>query len=216
MNKQAIVVFDFDHTIIDGNAGKGYINAQLDENFIRKIITVLLAPLIRLLSHYRLTQVIGKSIPVYIATVGFSESKLQDAADRFSKKLRLFKDAVAEIERQQKKGRKILIISASPEVLIKLVIEKNKQDIDGIIVIASQVKKFFGGYIINQFCKGENKIKMAKAKNVADNWVSCYSDDYTDIPMFKRCKKRYIINPNSKTIRKISELFSDYQVLKWM
>jgi len=210
-----IAVFDFDHTIINGNAGKEYVKYQLNNSIVRKIITILCSPVVWLLSLFPLTRPLGRSIPVYISTVGLSESDIQESAVRFSSMLTLFEDAVAAIEHHQNTGSKILVITASPEVIVNLVLQKNVQNFNDIVVIASTAKRWFGGYVIQQFCKGENKVKMAMEQDIADNWGAGYSDDHADIPFLSRCRKKYLINPNPQTIRIIDTVFSDYQVLEW-
>jgi phosphatidylglycerophosphatase C len=215
LENQMMAVFDFDHTIIDGNAGKGYIKYQLNKSMVRKIITILFIPLIQLLSFFKLTRLIGRSIPVYISTFGLSESKIQESADRFSSMITLFKDAIAAIEHHQNSGSKVLVITASPELIVNLVLKKNIQNFNKIVVIASKAERWFGGYVIKRFCKGENKVKMAMEQNVADNWGVGYSDDHADIPILERCRKRFLINPNQQTIQIIDTVFSDYQILEW-
>ncbi len=213
---QSIAVFDFDYTILNGNAGNTFLNRLLNEKPVRKIVTITIIPIMRLLLRFHATQAVGRSIPTWIATAGFPESELQKAVEDFPEIVKLFKDAVSEIQKHQQKGIRILIISASPEIIVKSILDRYIKDKDGITIIASQTKKVFGGYIISQFCRGKNKIKMAEAAGMADNWEFGYSDDHTDIPILACCKKRYIVNPNQNTIQKIDATFSDYKILNWI
>ncbi len=215
-NTQSVAVFDFDYTILNGNAGNTFLKCLLNKKPIRKIVTITIIPIMRLLSQFHATQAVGRSIPTWIATSGFSESELLKTVEDFPKIVKLFTDAVSEIQKYQQKGIQILIISASPEIIVNSILDRYLKNRDGITIIASQTKKVFGGYIISKFCKGKNKVKMAEAAGMADNWEFGYSDDHTDIPILACCRKRFIVNPKKSTIRKIDATFSDYKILNWI
>ena len=213
----SVVVFDFDDTILDGNAGNLFIKNQLQKSTIRKTITICLLPLIKLFMKFYYTQTLGRSIPTWISTVGTPEAKINLAIEEFPSTIKLFREAIEEIKRYQKENARILIISGSVEILVVSILDRFIPDQTGITVIASQTSKFLGGYRIRQFCRGKNKITMAKEKQLADNWEVGYSDDYTDIPLLLRCKKRFLVNPDAVSLDKLQNaLKGEFKILTWV
>jgi len=212
----SVVVFDFDDTILNGNAGNQFIKSRLEKSAARNTAAVCLLPLIKLLLKFYPTQTLARSIPTWIATVGISEAELNQAIEEFPSTIKLFGEAIEEIKRYQKESARILIISGSVEILVISILDRFIPDQTGITVIASQTSKLLGGHIIRRFCRGKNKIAMAREKQLADNWDAGYSDDHTDIPLLLRCKKRFIVNPEPASLDKLnSALKGDFKVLTW-
>ena len=212
----SVVVFDFDDTILDGNAGNQFIKSRLEKSIIRKAVTICLLPLIKLLLKFYPTQTLARSIATWIATVGTSEAELNQAVEEFPSTINLFREAIEEIKKYQKKNARILIISGSVEVLVVSILNRFIPDQAGITVIASQTSKFLGGHIIRRFCRGKNKITMAREKQLADNWDAGYSDDHTDIPLLLRCKRRFLVNPEPASLDKLrNALNGEFKILNW-
>lgn len=86
---------------------------------------------------------------------------------------------------EQKKESDI-IISASPEFLLRPVCEKL-----GVRVLASRVDRFTGKYD-GENCYGEEKVKRFndEAKGEIDKF---YSDSYSDSPLARLAKKAFIV-----------------------
>lgn len=212
----SVVVFDFDDTILNGNAGNLFIKSRLQKSTIRKTITICLLPFIKLFMKFYYTQTLARSIPTWIATVGTPEDKLNRAVEEFPSTIKLFAEAIKEIKKHQKENARILIISGSVEILVVSILDRFIPDQTGITVIASQTSKLLGGHIISRFCRGKNKIAMAKEKQMADNWEAGYSDDHADIPLLLRCKKRFLVNPDAVALDKLQDaLKGEFKILNW-
>lgn len=128
---------------------------------------------------------------------------------------KVYEQAIESIEEHKRAGRKILVISASPDVMVDHLVKFIFSD--DIPVIGSELKRFFGGMIYASYCKREKKVAAAKAHGwPANNWQYGYTDCASDIPMLAECEFKYFINPEAKTLKKAKEAFgSGFSVLSW-
>ena len=86
------------------------------------------------------------------------------------------------------KNKDDLIISASPEFILKIICDK----LDILPPIASLVDYKTGKYIgLN--CKGKEKVKRLKERCSQIEVENVYSDSKTDIPLFKIAQNCYLV-----------------------
>ncbi len=221
-NKNIIAVFDFDKTIISCDSGYEFIRAALLKTSIRKFFFFFTLPISIFLVAFPKTRIFGISIFFWIATAGAGRSELNSMFKEFSDTFfispsnrPIYKQALVEIKKHQDMGHTILIISGSPEKLVKFITDKVIPS--KVNVIGSQEMFFLGGMILRRYCLEENKIKMAEHRGFLNyNWKYGYSDSHYDIPILARCSDRYLINPTRTTIHKVNRaLGKTYKVLTW-
>lgn len=95
---------------------------------------------------------------------------------------------------QEKKHDKDIIISASPEFLLKPACQKLQvKDL-----IASEVDKN-NGHFKSPNCYGKEKIKRLKKLYPKVTVMEAYSDSYSDIPMLNLAEKAYKVKGNKVT-----------------
>ena len=95
---------------------------------------------------------------------------------------------------KKKKHDKDIIISASPEFLLKPIAEK----LEVMYLIASKVNKKNGKFTgLN--CHGKEKVKRLNKKYEDIKVMEAYSDSLSDIPILKLAKKAFIVKGNRIT-----------------
>lgn len=206
-----VAVFDFDGTIVSKDTAFCFILYLLTASRTRMFLAAVAMPLFLPLFYPISTRSIAISMLLWIGTFGLSETRTDDLFDKFTNsyfserfKARFFGKALEEIQRRREMGDEILIISGTPERLVKHIAS---QFIQGdLTVIGTRYRKFLGGLVYTRYCLGENKISLAKESGLdLDTWHHGYSDSPSDIPLLSRCKVPCLINPDRKTIRRVNK-----------
>ncbi len=175
-------IYDFDGTIYDGDSSRDFFKYCIS---INKKCLLILPKLIIMIILYCL-KIIEKE---KLKSVFFSFIKYFDDIDKvvidfWNKKNYRLKDFYIK----QHKADDI-IISASPEFLLRPVAKKYKFEL-----IATNVDKKTGK-IIGFNCHGKEKVLRLKKIGIT-NCKYFYSDSYSDEPMKEIAKKAYLIRKN--------------------
>lgn len=181
-----INVYDFDKTIYLKDASLEFWKYCL----IKKKELIILFPyqfIFFILNKLKLVST-KKFKEIFFLFLKFlKEEELKDYLVQFWKKES--KNFNIELEKKIKDSKiENICISASPEFLLKIPIEILKID----ILIATKMNKE-NGKIEGENCKGEEKVY--RLKKVMNNFEieNFYSDSYSDLPLFKISKNRYLI-----------------------
>lgn len=215
-------VFDFDKTIVSKDTAFCFIQYLLTAKRARMFLAALAIPLFLPLFYIRPTRFIAVSVLLWIGTFGLSKARRDDLFDDFTKsyfserfKARFYEKALEEIQRHRETGTNILIISGTPERLVKHIVSRF---IEGdFIIIGTRYRKFLGGLVYTRYCLGKNKITLAEEIGLnLDTWHHGYSDSPSDIPLLSRCKIPCLINPDRKTIRRLNNALPGHcRLLYW-
>ncbi len=222
LNRKKIAVFDFDKTIISRDTAFCFINFLLTTRGSRMFLAAAVIPLFLPLFYHRRTRIVSISALLWIGTVGRCDARIQELFEEFTAgyfsdrfKARFYDKALEEIERHRQTGNGILIISGTPEILVKHIVDRF---IEGeFTVIGTRWKKCLGGLVYTRYCLGKNKIALAEERGLdTDRWHYGYSDSSSDIPLLSRCKEPNLINPGRKTIRRVNRALGvPCRVLFW-
>lgn len=175
-------IYDFDDTIFDGDSSLYFIRYSL----IRHPFIVLVAFIKTIIPFIKYKKGIIKFGCVKAKLFSFV-TKIKDLdsyMELFSLK---YKDNIKGYYKDIRKDNDV-IISASFRFIVESLC--NKMDIKNVIATEYDTST---GNIIGLNCKGEEKIRrfnLLYGNSIVDN---AYSDSLTDIPMFKRAKKGYIV-----------------------
>lgn len=189
-----IAFFDFDGTITFNDSSFLFYKYILNKNFffnyyIRFFFSILLLKF-RLINYYDL-----KIDRLKFITNRFSKNFLKKSADEFYKKVLKFdlkKDAIEEIKNLKANGYKVVIVSASMDILLNpFVNEFNLELITNNLQIKS--KKFTGLFENNFDCNFENKVYMIKKYYNLSKYkeIYAYGDSEGDFLMLKNADKSY-------------------------
>jgi HAD superfamily hydrolase (TIGR01490 family) len=148
-------------------------------------------------------------------TEGIHEKEMNELVKEFYKtrlSKMLYKDAIEKIRELKGEGCKVYLISASAEFYLKELY--NIPEVD--MVIGTRLKVQDGIHkceIINENCKGEEKVKrlmeVLKEENLKVDFKESYmfSDSLSDLPLFNLVGHPYLIN--------YKKGHDSIEVLKW-
>lgn len=177
-------VYDFDGTIYNGDSTIDFYLFCLKRN--KKLLRALPVQLkgFFLFGIKRIKKMLFKEyFYKFLCEMNDTENLLEEFWSVNSKKIKMW-------YLDQKKNDDV-IISASPEFLLKPICEK----LGNIYLIASRVNMQTGKYM-GENCRGQEKVNRFVSLFKAEEIDEFYSDNKSDYPMAKLAKKSYYVKKN--------------------
>ena len=199
-----LVVFDFDHTLYDGDSGSHLFAWLLRRNPLRLAVALLATPLLGPLVAWLRTRRHGISGYVWIATFGLRRpsdfNRLIDryvAAHEDEIRRRLLPAALAVFSRHRAAGDRVVVATgAPPELARAILVFVAEQD---VTVIGSQVGPHLGAVIATRHCHHEEKMRMLRERGYGRIAVA-YSDSTADLPLLQAAAKPVVVNPKAARV----------------
>ncbi|MEB5477840.1 HAD family hydrolase [Acinetobacter pollinis] len=202
--KEEVVVFDMDGTLFSNDSTKSWITKSLKSNKLRFSGAVLVMPLAVPLMKIKKYKSIGASLFLWVATLKMSEESLKESFRKFSLDVKdqnvsdveWFKDAINELNNHIESGRKVIVVTAAPEILAQELLESIGIH---VTVIGTPLRKKFNGWIGGKHCRHNEKVRRLKLIGINGPWHATYSDNIEDdYPILKNCKYSFLINSDDK------------------
>ena len=173
-----LVVFDFDHTLYDGDSGAHLVSWLIKRSGWRKLLALVAAPVLLPMVAWLPTRRRGISGFLWIGTVAARRDidALIDAyvcANAASIRARLLVPALAVLHRHREAGDEVVIATGAPPELARAILDFVAHE--DLPVIGSLGERFLGGYVTAQHCHAENKMRMLRAHGHGDIDIA-YSD----------------------------------------
>ena len=214
-------LFDFDGTIISGDT-LFYFCRYAHKNKLcttKQLMNGLRAGIRFLMG--RITDKESKEIALSFL-IGKSEKEITEYAEQFCEEVLLkkqFSSIDAILKKHRDEGRKIILISASPQILLNPVLKRLGLN----AIIATDIALDENGCYLGKMgdnCKGIQKpLRLAAYLSSVGDTME-YSDSYaygdseSDFPMMKLCKYRIMVNPQKKLLKE-QHNGEDAQVVHW-
>ena len=218
----SVAVFDFDKTLIDSDVAYLFMNTAIKSSKVRRMAAGMLMPVLLPFLLIRPGRVVAVSVMLWIATFPLCGKTARAVFGAFASgalsppiSIRFYDEGMKALAAHRRLGHRLLIISGSPQELVRQVARPVlERDIQ---IIGSQIIPFLGGLIYRSYCMGPDKIKLARELGVLDkNWDYGYSDSAWDIPLLAHCRHRFLVNPDKKTIRRTKAALGDHvTILNW-
>ena len=215
-----LVVFDFDHTLYDGDSGSHMVAWLIRRHPLRKLAALLAAPVLLPMIAWLPTRRRGVSGFLWIGTFGLHRRRDLDALiDEYvhanAKKIRarLLATALEVLHRHRVRGDRVVIATGAPPELARAILDfVAHQDLP---VIGSLAKPFLGGLITAQHCHAQNKVRMIWDAGY-DQVAVAYSDSRADLPLLKIAKRPVVVNPKAGAVDTFKRVLpADTPILNW-
>jgi len=194
-----LVVFDFDHTLYDGDSGGHLVGWLIRRSAWRSLAAILAAPILLPLVAFLPTRRFGISGFLWIGTLGTHARHDLDALidqyvthDAANIRARLLPKALAVLQRHRDAGDDVLVATGAPPELARAILDfVAHQDLP---VIGSLSRPFLGGLVTREHCHHENKMRMVRAAGHGPIEVA-YSDSAADLPLLLAARAPVVVNP---------------------
>jgi phosphatidylglycerophosphatase C len=199
-----LVVFDFDHTLYDGDSGSHLVLWLIRRHWLRKLAALLATPVLLPMVAWLPARRRGISGFLWIATFGTHGRAEMDALiDRYVEanaagiRARLLPAALKVLHRHRRDGDRVLVATGAPPELARAILDFVAHE--GLPVIGSLGKPFLGGFVTDQHCHAENKMRMIWAAGY-DRIAIAYSDSRADLPLLHAAHAPVVVNPKASAV----------------
>jgi len=199
-----LVVFDFDHTLYDGDSGGHLVLWLLKRSWPRRIAALLALPVLLPLVALLPTRRYGISGFLWIGTLGLHNRQDLDAvidayvtADAAGIRARLLPVALTVLQRHRDAGDRVLVATGAPPELARAILDfVAHQDLP---VIGSLSRPFLGGLVTREHCHHANKMRMVRDAGYGPIEVA-YTDSWADLPLLQAARRPVVVNPKAGRI----------------
>jgi phosphatidylglycerophosphatase C len=213
-----LVVFDFDHTLYDGDSGAHLVAWLVKRAWWRRALAALAAPLLLPMMAWLPTRRRGISGFLWIGTVGDARAidALIDAyvaADAAAIRARLLPKALEVLHRHRGAGDRVLVATGAPPELARAILDfVAHQDLP---IVGSLVERFLGGYVTAEHSHARNKMRMIWDRGY-DQVAGAYSDSAADLPLLKAARKPVVVNPKPSRVAMFRRVLPEgTPILNW-
>jgi len=215
-----VVVFDFDHTLYDGDSGSHLFAWLIRRSWLRTAAALLVTPLLGPMVAWLPTRRRGISGYVWIATVGLRRRRdLDDLIDRYVERNRpqmegRLLDAALEIfTAHRAAGDRVVVATGAPPELARAILSfVAHQDVP---VIGTVVGPKFGAVIARRHCHHEEKMRMLREQGYGQVAVA-YSDSSADLPLLLAAARPVVVNPKVDKVEAFRRLLpAGTPILNW-
>lgn len=203
-DRAQVVVFDFDHTLYDGDSG-GHLCAWLiRRSWWRTLLALLAAPVLGPMVAFLPTRRIGISGFIWIGTVGMPRGRmLDDAIGRYVAlqagqiRARLLPVALDVLRRHLEVGDRVVIATGAPPELARAILGFVAHE--HVPVIGTAVGRRLGAIIAIRHCHAEEKMRMLREHGY-DRIDIAYSDSSADLPLLRAARSPVVVNPRASNV----------------
>ncbi|CBA14828.1 haloacid dehalogenase-like hydrolase [Xanthomonas albilineans] len=215
-----VVVFDFDHTLYDGDSGSHLFAWLIRRSPLRLIAallaTLLLGPLVAMLPTRRT----GISGYVWIASFGLRRVReFNVIIDQYvlrhqvQIRQRLLPQALEVFARHRAAGDRVVVATGAPPELARAILGfVAHQDVP---VIGSLIAPRLGAVVATRHCHNQEKLRMLRELGYGAI-AKAYSDSIADLPLLQAAVAPVVVNPKTSAVAVFRRtLPSGTPILNW-
>ncbi|HEL3240133.1 TPA: haloacid dehalogenase-like hydrolase [Stenotrophomonas maltophilia] len=199
-----LVVFDFDHTLYDGDSGTHLFASLIKRNPLRMLAALLVTPIAGPLVAMLLTRRTGISVYVWIGSFGLHRARdFNKVIDSYvlrneaQMRAKLLPQALEVFAAHRAKGDRVVVATGAPPELARAILAfVAHQDVP---VIGTEVGPRLGGVGPTRHCHNEEKMRMLRERGYGNIDIA-YSDSTADLPLLLAAKAPVVVNPKRSRV----------------
>jgi phosphatidylglycerophosphatase C len=200
-----LVVFDFDHTLYDGDSGGHLFKWLIERAWWRRLLALLIAPVCLPMIAFLPTRRRGIGAFVWVGTIGFHRRRdLDELIDRYvarhadTIKTRLLPAALEVLHRHREAGDRVVIATGAPPELARAILAFVAHE--DVPVVGTEVGPRFGAVVARRHCHHQKKLVMLREAGFCDEIVRAYSDSLADMPLLCAARQAVVVNPKADSV----------------
>lgn len=198
-----LIVFDFDHTLYDGDSGSHLYAWLIRRSVWRMLLAVLVAPVAGPMIAFLPTRRHGVGLFVWIGTLGergpfdaLAEAYVQANVDGI--RARLLPHALGVLHRHRLAGDRVVVATGAPPRLARAILVHAAHE--DLPVIGTEVERWLGGYRASRHCHHAMKMTMLREAGFDATVEAAYSDSTADLPLLQAARRPVVVNPKPNGI----------------
>lgn len=200
-----LVVFDFDHTLYDGDSGSHLFKWLIERAWWRRLLALLIAPIAGPMVAWLPTRRAGISAFVWVGTVGLHRARDLDAAiDDYvalhapSIRARLLPVALDVLQRHREAGDRVVVATGAPPELARAILAFVAHE--DVPVVGTLVGPKFGAIGAIRHCHSHMKMTMLRDAGFTRPVAIAYSDSSADLPLLQAAQHPVVVNPKASRV----------------
>lgn len=200
-----LVVFDFDHTLYDGDSGAHLFTWLIKRSWWRRLLAIAISPVFLPMVAFLPTRRRGIGAFVWAGTVGLRQARTLDALiDRYvldhaaSIQQRLLPHGIEVLHGHRVAGDRVVIATGAPPELARAILTFVAHE--DVPVVGTQIGPRLGGLGAKRHCHHAMKMTMLREAGFADGIDVAYSDSSADLPLLQAARRPVVVNPKSNRV----------------
>ena len=205
-----LVVFDFDHTLYDGDSGSHLFKWLIERAWWRRLLALLVAPVAGPMVAWLPTRRSGISVFVWIGTLGLSSTRLQGRRDlnaviddyvalhADSIRARLLPVAISVLHAHREAGDRVVVATGAPPELARAILAFVAHE--DVPVVGTLVGPKLGAIAAIRHCHSRMKMTMLRDAGFVQPVAIAYSDSTADLPLLQAAQKPVVVNPKASSV----------------
>lgn len=200
-----LIVFDFDHTLYDGDSGSHLFAWLIKRSWWRMWLALVIAPIAGPMVAWLKTRRVGISAFVWVGTVGMHRAGNLDAAiDRYVAthkeeiRARLLPIALDVLHHHREQGDQVVIATGAPPELARAILAFVAHE--DVPVVGTLVGPRLGALGARRHCHSRMKMTMLREAGFTAPVEMAYSDSSADLPLLQAARKPVVVNPKAKRV----------------
>lgn len=197
-----LVVFDFDHTLYDGDCGSHLFKWLIERAWWRRLLALLAAPVAGPMVAFLPTRRAGISVFVWIGSVGLHRRRdLEALIDRYVQqhtnaiRARLLPIALDVLHRHREAGDRVVVATGAPPALARAILAFVAHE--DVPVVGTLVGPRLGGVVAVRHCHHAMKMTMLREAGFTEPVEWAYSDSSADLPLLQAATRPVVVNPKA-------------------
>lgn len=216
-----LVVFDFDHTLYDGDSGSHLFKWLIQRAWWRQLLAVIAAPVAGPMVAFLPTRRAGISVFVWIGTVGLHRRRDMDALiDDYvathvdAIKARLLPIALEVFRAHREAGDIVVVATGAPPELARAILAfVAHQDVP---VVGTLVGPRFGAVAAIRHCHHRMKMTMLRDAGYTQPVAIAYTDSSADLPLLQEAVSPVVVNPKAGSVAMFRKVLpAGTPILNW-
>ncbi|MGV8942552.1 haloacid dehalogenase-like hydrolase [Thermomonas sp.] len=205
-----LVVFDFDHTLYDGDSGSHLFKWLIERNWWRRVLALLIAPVAGPMVAWLPTRRSGISAFVWVGTLFLSKARLHRTRDfnavidqyvvlhAAGIRTRLLPVALDVLHRHREAGDRVVVATGAPPELARAIMAFVAHE--DVPVIGTVVGPKFGAIGVVRHCHSHMKMTMLRDAGYTQPVASAYTDSSADLPLLQAAQCPVVVNPKASSV----------------
>ena len=200
-----LVVFDFDHTLYDGDSGSHLFKWLIERAWWRRLLALLAAPVAGPMVAFLPTRRAGISVFVWIGSVGLHRRRdLEALIERYVQRhadairARLLPIALDVLHRHREAGDRVVVATGAPPALARAILAFVAHE--DVPVVGTLVGPRLGGVVAVRHCHHAMKMTMLREAGFTEPVEWAYSDSSADLPLLHAAKQPVVVNPKPRRV----------------